>query len=94
MTRVVGLTVAAAVSLCASVASAQHPLDTLEPGHWYEVPSSQVSEVFPDPEPIGNSGPGSVIGAWGGAAWCGSRRTANYGAAAGRSSAERAAATT
>src|SRR4051812_11442717 len=41
-----------------------HPLDTLAPGHWYEVPSSHLAGQFPTPRPVGD--PGAVIDAWGG----------------------------
>jgi hypothetical protein len=46
-----------------------HPLDTLPPGQWYEVPSSHVESQFPTPRPAGNSGPAAVIDAWGGGAF-------------------------
>ncbi len=71
-TRLSGCALAtlAGLFVAATTVDAQaHPLDDLMPGHWYEVPDSRVETEFPDPPPIGNSGPGSVIGAWGGGAF-------------------------
>jgi hypothetical protein len=52
----------------ATVARA-HPLDTLGPGQWLEVPSSHLQDQFPTPPPAGNTGPSAVIAAWGGGAY-------------------------
>ncbi len=44
-----------------------HPLDTLQPGHWYRVPNSRLDVVDPCPQtacPPGNLR--AVIGAWSG----------------------------
>jgi chitodextrinase len=42
------------------------PLDTLQPGHWYEVPNSTIRPYLPSPLPLGISGPGSITDAWNG----------------------------
>ena len=42
------------------------PIDTLEPGHWYEVPNSRLSSFFPSPTPPGSTGPTAVMSAWSG----------------------------
>ena len=56
------------VSLAGSSARAGgHPLDALELGTWYAAPDSHLGEVVPTPEPPGN--PGSITGAWSGAAF-------------------------
>lgn len=47
-----------------------HPLTTLEPGQWFEVPNSHLQSVDPCPEvscPPGNTGLKSVVIAWSGA---------------------------
>jgi MYXO-CTERM domain-containing protein len=67
MKRATGL-VTLAVSLGSS-AALSHPLDTLAPGQWYEVPGSHVEDQFPTPRPAGNTGPAAVISAWGGGAF-------------------------
>ena len=49
-----------------------HPLDTLAPGHWYEVPNSKLQSVaFPWPAGVhqGSSGVQSIISAWSGGAY-------------------------
>lgn len=57
----------AAVTWGVAWSSAQaHPIDTLAPGHWYEVPGSHLEPLFPSPRPAGNSGPEAVVNAWGG----------------------------
>lgn len=40
----------------------------LDPGEWYEIPNSELSEaeVFPDPMPPGTTGIRSIIAAWSG----------------------------
>src|SRR5688500_7691274 len=40
------------------------PLDTLQPGQWYEVPNSKIRPHLPSPVPAGN--PVSIITAWNG----------------------------
>jgi MYXO-CTERM domain-containing protein len=62
-------TVVTAVVLLRASAALAHPLDTLGPGQWYEVPGSHVEEQFPTPRPAGNTGPSAVIDAWGGGAF-------------------------
>ena len=52
-----------------ALAGGAHPLDDLQPGHWYEVPDSRIEDQFPEPAPAGNTGPSAVIGAWGGGAF-------------------------
>jgi hypothetical protein len=42
------------------------PLDTLQPGHWYEVPNSKIRPYVPSPLPQGYSGPSSITVAWNG----------------------------
>src|SRR3954471_13419609 len=59
---------AAFVSLGSSLALA-HPVDTMAPGQWYEVPDSHLEDQFPTPRPAGNTGPAAVIDAWGGGAF-------------------------
>lgn len=44
-------------------------LDMLEPGCWYEVPDTKLQSVFPDPPPLGATGPRSVMDAWSGGAY-------------------------
>jgi hypothetical protein len=48
-----------------AVADASSPIDTLNPGEWYEIPNSKRSAagVFPNPIPAGNSGPASLMSA-------------------------------
>ena len=51
--------------------NSSHPLDELQAGHWYEVPSSRLDSADPCPSvycPPGNSGLRGVIGAWSGGA--------------------------
>lgn len=43
-----------------------HPLDDLEPGHWYEVANSHMRDVAPDPLPPGHFA--NIMGAWSGGA--------------------------
>jgi hypothetical protein len=45
------------------------PITCLPPGHWLEVPNSNLSAVFPVPPPPGATGPRSVMDAWSGAAY-------------------------
>ncbi len=42
------------------------PLDTLQPGEWYEVPNSHLRSVLPSPIPANFSGPDSIMKAWSG----------------------------
>src|SRR4051812_41510191 len=58
-----GLWAVLPLSLFAPRVSA-HPLATLAPGHWYEVPQSHIEAQFPTPRPAGD--PTAVIEAWGG----------------------------
>jgi MYXO-CTERM domain-containing protein len=57
---------AALLAIAPSARAEAHPLDTLAPGHWYEIPGSHLDPLFPDPRPAGNSGPAAVVDAWGG----------------------------
>ncbi len=65
-----------AVPLASAMAAAAtgHPLDTLEPGHWYEVPGSHLRDVCP-PDDEGAGGYEwhyhcrNVMGAWSGGAY-------------------------
>jgi hypothetical protein len=43
------------------------PIDDLQPGEWYEAPSSHAAAVEPMPTPVGDTGPSAVISAWGSA---------------------------
>src|SRR3954449_5127276 len=54
------------VALTLSSLAQAHPLDTLAPGQWYDVPASHLEEQFPTPRPAGNTGPSAVIEAWSG----------------------------
>ncbi|HET9951498.1 MAG TPA: kelch repeat-containing protein [Candidatus Eisenbacteria bacterium] len=59
-------------ALCAIVAAGparSGPIETLQPGMWYQVPSSHLSAVLPSPIPPGLSGPGAITGAWSGGAY-------------------------
>ena len=47
--------------------SAANPIDTLEPGHWYEVPNSHLRDVAPKPLPPGIFR--TIITAWSGGAY-------------------------
>jgi hypothetical protein len=40
------------------------PLDTLQPGHWYEVPNSKIRPHLPSPLPYGS--PAAIMNAWSG----------------------------
>jgi hypothetical protein len=42
------------------------PIDTLQPGEWYQVPNSRISSVLPNPVPPGD--PATLIEAWSGGA--------------------------
>lgn len=44
------------------------PIETLNPGEWYQVPNSHIRSVLPNPLPPGN-GPESIVGAWNGGAY-------------------------
>ena len=57
---------AAIVALFTTSVAAAGPLDTLQPGQWYDAPNTHMSAVFPANPPPGAWGPGAVIGAWGG----------------------------
>lgn len=43
------------------------PIETLQPGHWYQVPNSKMQTVFPNPAPPGD--PSAVMKAWSGGAY-------------------------
>jgi len=45
------------------------PIEDLQPGHWVEIPGTNLSQVYPSPLPPGNSGPSSVMQAWSGGAY-------------------------
>lgn len=45
--------------------TAASPIDSLQPGEWYEVPNSKIRAVLPNPIPPGNS-PTAIIRAWNG----------------------------
>ncbi len=55
-----------ALRIFVSSEAAAQDLDSLEPGHWMEVPSSHLRDVVPVPEPPGITGPSSVMVAWSG----------------------------
>lgn len=65
--------------LCGGVATAGVAEDIvlLQPGEWYEIADSRLSEagVFPEPLPPGNTGVDSVISAWSGGVYDTKRRT-------------------
>jgi hypothetical protein len=42
------------------------PIDSLQPGEWYQVPNSRISSVLPNPVPPGD--PATIIEAWSGGA--------------------------
>jgi hypothetical protein len=64
-------TLSVAATLLALAAAVAHagPIETLQPGTWYEVPNSHLSAVLPNPIPPGLSGPGAIVGAWSGGAY-------------------------
>jgi len=39
-------------------------VNALAIGQWYEIPNTAMSSVVPSPQPGGNSGPASKVGAW------------------------------
>ncbi len=43
------------------------PVETLQPGQWYQFPGSRIRDVLPDPRPEGN--PRAITGAWSGGAF-------------------------
>ncbi|MDT8383062.1 MAG: hypothetical protein RRB22_01460 [Gammaproteobacteria bacterium] len=48
------------------------PIEDLQPGHWLEVPNTNLSQVYPASIPAetrGNSGPTSIMQAWSGGAY-------------------------
>lgn len=47
-----------------------NPVDSLQPGQWFEVPNSNLSAVIPNPAPVGSTGRTSaIIDAWSGGAY-------------------------
>jgi hypothetical protein len=52
-----------AAAFASTVTHAAHPLEGLQPGHWYEVPNSRMQDVYADPKA------GAVMSAWGGGAY-------------------------
>lgn len=44
-------------------------IEDLEPGHWLEIPNSNLSKVYPSPTPPGSTGSNSVIDSWNGGAY-------------------------
>jgi hypothetical protein len=61
------------------IAFPQHPVESLQPGHWYQAPNSKLSSVDPCPEKncsySGNEGQRGVMDDWNGGAFA-----TNYGA--------------
>lgn len=53
----------------ASLLAADHSIDALPPGHWYEVRNSRLAAVAPTPVPPGSNGVASVMDAWSGGAY-------------------------
>ncbi len=48
------------------------PIEELQPGHWVEIPNTNLSQVYPSFIPTeiwGNSGPSSIMQAWSGGAY-------------------------
>ncbi len=45
-----------------------NPIDSLQPGQWYEVPNSKIRSVVPNPIPPGD-GPAGITRAWSGGAY-------------------------
>ncbi len=45
------------------------PVDTLQAGHWYEVPNSRMETEFPNPLPPNHAGARSIMDAWSGGAY-------------------------
>jgi hypothetical protein len=43
--------------------------DIMKPGHWYEIPNTNLKDAFPNPAPPGNTGPRSVVQTWSGGAF-------------------------
>lgn len=53
-----------------SAASLVHPVVSLKPGEWYEVPNSRMAGLTPQPPPGGHtSTPGAIMSAWSGGAY-------------------------
>lgn len=59
---------AATLALTAGLATAG-PVETLQPGSWYEVPGSTLRSVEPRPTPPGTTGLSSLMKSWNGAAF-------------------------
>ena len=61
----------AAYLLCASAVAYAGAInfDNMKPGHWYEIPNTNLKDAFPDPAPPGNTGPRSVVQTWSGGAF-------------------------
>ena len=61
--------IAAILVLSASMSvSAQLDWSQLQPGHWYEIPNSDLRPLAPDPHP-GGGGFGNIMAAWSGGAY-------------------------
>jgi hypothetical protein len=71
--RVTGLVAIALTGLLSMSMAAAGPLEDLTPGHWYEVPNSQLRQMDPCPARncsySGNEGQSGVIDDWTGAAF-------------------------
>ncbi len=69
----VGLVASAALAALTPglvLAQSTSPIDTLQPGEWYEAPNSKIRSVLPNPLPqLGYGNPTSIILAWNGAAY-------------------------
>ena len=45
------------------------PIEDLQPGHWVEIPGTNLSQVYPSPRAPGNSSPSAIMQAWSGGAY-------------------------
>ncbi|VAW40531.1 hypothetical protein MNBD_GAMMA01-2009 [hydrothermal vent metagenome] len=45
------------------------PIEDLQPGHWVEIPDTNLSQVYPSPTPWGKKGPTAIMSAWSGGAY-------------------------
>ena len=70
--RFLGEDLSASVFVWALALAQANPVDELPPGHWHEVPDSDLRQVLPDPLPVGDSRPGrahSIMDEWSGGAY-------------------------